>query len=148
MCSNSSVFGAKRCVKGSRGSARCAAESPSAEWIISRALMSPGLTSQVPGLCLLFLLQNRPRCAPEGARWGPLCAFSAGARPTLCFMHHAFNKHRQHPHFQSCRLKGQNFSPSSPLLCSPPNPRLYQLSIKKIQLQFGITQNTLITKGW
>lgn len=67
-------------------------------------------------------------------------------------MLHRFNKLRQHPRallFQSCPLKGQNFFPS-PLLSSHslPNPRLYELSIKKIRQQFGIRQNTLITKGW
>lgn len=63
-----------------------------------------------------------------------------------CFMHHRFNKHRQHPRRSPLPIlpaEGTKLSPSS-----PPNPRLYQLSIKKIQLQFGIRQNTLITKGW
>lgn len=81
--------------------------------------------------------------APEGAR---VSACSAGAPTALCFMHHRFNKHRQHPRRSPLPIlpaEGTKLSPSS-----PPNPRLYQLSIKKIQLQFGIRQNTLITKGW
>lgn len=68
----------------------------------------------------------------------------------LRFMPHRFNTDNipaDPRFFQSSRLKGANFSPPSspPLLSS--NPRLYQLSIKKIQLQFGIRQNALITKS-
>ncbi|KAF1375466.1 hypothetical protein PFLUV_G00220490 [Perca fluviatilis] len=83
------------------------------------------------------------KTAPEGAR---VSACSAGAPTALCFMHHRFNKHRQHPRRSPLPILPAERTKLFPLLSSPPNPRLYQLSIKKIQLQFGIRQNTLITK--
>lgn len=83
--------------------------------------------------------------APEGA---PVSAWSAAAPRAPCFMHHRFNKHRQHPRRSPLPILPAEGAKLFPLLSSLPNPRLYQLSIKKIQLQFGIRQNTLITKGW
>lgn len=93
----------------------------------------------------LFPAAVHKKKAPEGAR---VSACSAGAPTTLCFMHHRFNKHRQHPRRSPLPILPAEGTKLFPLLSSPPNPRLYQLSIKKIQLQFGIRQNTLITKGW
>lgn len=96
--------------------------------------------------CLLpfpAAVQKSP--VPEGAL---VSACSAGAPTALCFMHHRFNKHRQHPRRSPLPILPAEGTKLFPLLSSPPNPRLYQLSIKKIQLQFGIRLNTLITKGW
>lgn len=64
----------------------------------------------------------------------------------LCII--VLNKHRQHPRRSPLPILPAEGTKLFPLLSSPPNPRLYQLSIKKIQLQFRIRQNTLITKGW
>lgn len=143
---------ASHCVKKAAVARRCcAAEDPSAEWIISWALKSPGLTSQVLSAArpLRFSLPSpappSKKAAPEGAA---VSACSAGAPTTVRFMHHRFNKHRQHPHRSPLPILPAEGTKLFPLLSSPPNPRLYQLSIKKIQLQFGIRQNTLITKGW
>lgn len=119
--------------------------------------MSPGLTSQVlsaarpsalfpfPSAVLNNNNDNNKNPAPEGA---PGSACSVGAPTELCFMHHRFNKHRQHPRRSPLPILPAEGTKLFPLLSSPPNPRLYQLSINKIQLQFGIRRNTLITKGW
>lgn len=89
--------------------------------------MSPGLTSQVlsairPSALLplpsavLNINNNKmiiKKTAPEGA---PGSACSVGAPTELCFMHHRLisNNIPADPRSQSCRLKEQNFSPSSP----------------------------------
>lgn len=128
------------------------------EWIISWALMSPGLTSQVlsaarpsallPFFPLSLAVQKKKKKEKPPHLREP---WSLRATPGLlqhCFMHHRFNKHRQHPRRSPLPILPAEGTKLFPLLSSPPNPRLYQLSIKKIQLQFGIRQNTLITKGW
>ena len=129
--------------------------------------MSPGLTLQVlsaarPLHRFLFHRRRRPskkkrkkkggeekkrrkKPAPEGAR---VSACGAGLLQPCVLWHHRFNKHRQHPRRSPLPILPAEGTKLFPLLSSPPNPRLYQLSIKKIQLQFGIRQNTLITKGW
>lgn len=112
--------------------------------------MSPGLTSQVlsaarPSALLPFPAAVQKK-TPHLREPGSLRA--APAPTALCFMHHRFNKHRQHPRRSPLPILPAEGTKLFPLLSSPPNPRLYQLSIKKIQLQFGIRQNTLITKGW
>lgn len=117
------------------------------DYLLSFDVFWPHLTGaerRSASAILLFpaAVQNN---APEGAR---VSARSAGAPTTLCFMHHRFNKHRQHPRRSPLPILPAEGTKLFPLLSSPPNPRLYQLSIKKIQLQFGIRQNTLITKGW
>lgn len=99
------------------------------------------------GLCVFHF--PRPRRRPKKLHLRePRSLRAAPGLLQLRFMHHRFNKHRQHPHRSPLPILPAKGTKLFPLLSSPPNPRLYQLSIKKIQLQFGIRQNTLITKGW
>lgn len=119
--------------------------------------MSPGLSSPHRLLFGAARPQN-PNSAPLGASVF-VCSRGSPTAPVF-FLHLGFNKHRQHPNKADPRRSnpaaeaGTKLFPllSSSLLSSArssllPNPRLYQLSIKKIQLQFGIRQNTLITKA-
>lgn len=90
--------------------------------------MSPGLTSQVqsavwPSALLPFPSavlninnnnNDHKNPAPEGA---PGSACGVGAPTELCFMHHRListDNIPADPRSQSCRLREQNFSPSSP----------------------------------
>ena len=88
---------------------------------------------------------GRLPCAPDGTKWTLSTSLSPGSLqyPILCIDVLISTDNIRGAATAILPAKG-TFPP--PLLL--PNPRLYQLSIKKNRLQFGIRQNTLITKGW
>lgn len=124
----------------------CAAEDPSAEWIISWALMSSGLTSQVLSAArpLKYSLPAAvQKKAPEGAR-SPRAAPGLLQHCVLCIIVLISTDNiPADPRFQSCRLKGQNFSPSSPRRLIP---GFTSSALRKFNCNLGLDKILLLQK--
>ena len=117
------------------------------DYLLSFDVSWPHLTGaeRRSALCIHFLSppSSKKTPVPKGAR---VSACSAGAPTALCFMHHRFNKHRQHPRRSPLPIlpaEGTKLSPSSPLRLIP---GFTSSALRKFNCNLGLDKILLLQK--